>query len=384
MAENQPGSGPKNRVNHSSSFPDYAVRLRMAIGLASPSQPNVGFGEREFNQWALELFALQFAQNPVYRRFCAARGVTPVGLADWRQIPTISVSAFKEVDLTSLPEGDRICVFHSSGTTGQRPSRHFHDADSLAVYEASLQGWFAPHLLPEGAARTGRVRMLSLTPTPEAAPHSSLVHMLATVGQGGRVEFLGEAGGENGWSLDGAKVLAAVEAGAATGPVMLLGTAFNFVHWLDFLTERGVRLELPAGSRIMETGGYKGRSRIVPKEDLHDWMTQRLGVGPESIICEYGMSELSSQGYDGVAGRAQSRRRRFAFPPWARVQVVSPETGREVAEGETGLLRIYDLANLRSVLAVQTEDLGVRRGEEFELLGRAELAEPRGCSLQSA
>ncbi len=356
----------------------------MAIGLASSSQPGTGFGEEEFNQWALELFALQFAANPVYRRFCSARGVTPAGVEDWRQIPAISVSAFKEGDLTSLPEAVRARVFHSSGTTGQRHSRHFHDANSLAVYEASLQGWFAPHLLPEGATASARMGMLALTPTPEAAPHSSLVHMLATLGQGGGAEFLGEAGGENGWSLDGAKVLAAVEARAVAGPVMLLGTAFNFVHWLDFLTERGVRLELPAGSRIMETGGYKGRSRIVPKEELHDWMTQRLGVGPQWIIREYGMSELSSQGYDGVAGRAQSRGRQFAFPPWARVQVVSPETGREVAEGETGLLRIYDLANLRSVMAVQTEDLGVRRGGEFELLGRAELAEPRGCSLQSA
>ena len=76
--------------------------------------------------------------------------------------------------------------------------------------------------------------------------------------------------------------------------------------------------------------------------------------------------------------------RQFQFPPWARAQINSPETGREVAEGEAGLIRIFDLANVFSVAAIQTEDLAVRRGDGFELIGRAELAEPRGCSLMTA
>ena len=79
----------------------------------------------------------------------------------------------------------------------------------------------------------------------------------------------------------------------------------------------------------------------------------------------------------------QIDRRLFRFPPWARVQIVSPETGQEVGEGETGLIRVFDLANVRSVMAVQTEDLGVRQGDGFALVGRASLAEPRGCSLMS-
>jgi hypothetical protein len=74
----------------------------------------------------------------------------------------------------------------------------------------------------------------------------------------------------------------------------------------------------------------------------------------------------------------------FQFPPWARIDVVSPETGRMAAEGESGMLRVYDLANTRSVFALQTADLAVRRGTDFELLGRAEAATLRGCSLMSA
>ena len=95
------------------------------------------------------------------------------------------------------------------------------------------------------------------------------------------------------------------------------------------------------------------------------------------------MSELSSQAYDSIAGNIQSKARVFKFPPWARAQIINPETGREVREGETGLIRIFDLANVYSVMAVQSEDLGVRRGDGFELLGRATLAESRGCSLMS-
>ena len=160
------------------------------------------------------------------------------------------------------------------------------------------------------------------------------------------------------------------------------------MHLLDYLAENKLRFQLPENSRVMETGGYKNRSRILPKAELHTLITERLGVPRENIICEYGMSELSSQAYDAITQnsklKTQNPDRQFRFPPWARVQIVSPETGREVADGETGLIRIFDLANVFSVAAIQTEDLGVRRGDGFELIGRAQLAEPRGCSLMTA
>ena len=135
----------------------------------------------------------------------------------------------------------------------------------------------------------------------------------------------------------------------------------------------------------METGGYKNRSRLLPKDELHALITERLGVPPSHILCEYGMSELSSQAYSGSkAGGRGERALHFQFPPWARAQILSPETGAEVAEGETGLLRVFDLANVFSAMAIQTEDLAIRRGGGFELLGRAESTEPRGCSLMTA
>jgi hypothetical protein len=130
---------------------------------------------------------------------------------------------------------------------------------------------------------------------------------------------------------------------------------------------------------VLETGGYKGRSRTLPKAELHALITERFGVPTSHIVCEYGMSELSSQAYDQVLDASHA----FHFPPWARVQIISPETGREAADGEAGLPRVFDLANVFSVMAIQTEDLAVRRGDGFDLIGRAALSEPRGCSLMA-
>jgi hypothetical protein len=209
--------------------------------------------------------------------------------------------------------------------------------------------------------------------------------------------FLGSVGEDGAWAIDLKGALAALREASTRGkPILLLGTAFSFVHLLDFLAERNLRLDLPPASRVMETGGYKGRSRALPRAELHSLLTQWLGIPPLHIVCEYGMSELGSQAYDAavdetrrglrdgvVLGQPLHEARCFRFPPWARVQIISPETGREVDLGGTGLIRVFDLANVYSVMAIQTEDLGVRRTEGFELIGRAAAVEPRGCSLMA-
>ena len=152
--------------------------------------------------------------------------------------------------------------------------------------------------------------------------------------------------------------------------MLLLGTALAFVHWLEAMETA----TLPAGSHVFETGGYKGSRRTLSKAALYEMFRQRLGLDPSAVINEYGMTELSSQCYTRGLGRPH------VAPPWVRAIVIDPATGREVAEGETGVLRIYDLANAGSVLAIQTRDLAIRRGADFELLGRDPAALPRGCS----
>jgi hypothetical protein len=346
--------------------------------------PDAVVGAWPFAELALELFRLQFRHNSAYRRLCEARGSDPGDVSDWMTIPAAPAGAFKQLELTSLPAAQRSIVFHSSGTTGQSPSRHFHSVESVALYEASLLPWFQRHLMAD-AECAARMSFIALAPAPMDAPHSSLAHMFATVQRTLGVHpsrFFCEAQSDGGWTLHrGLTMKALAQAVEAGTPLLLLGTAFSFVHLLDLLASERLRLELPPGSRVMETGGYKGRTRELPKPELHRRITRSLGVPASHIVSEYGMSELSSQAYDRATNALPDEPRVFRFPPWCRAVVVSPETGGEVGEGETGLLRVFDLANVWSVMALQTEDLAVRRGDGFELLGRAARAEPRGCSL---
>jgi hypothetical protein len=458
----------------SSSFPEFTARLREfmrvfpdgpAQATAQPLRPTPEDG---FDRLARELFELQFHHNVPYRRLCEARHVSPASLRSWDQIPAVPAAAFKELELSCLAPGQRTAVFHSSGTTVDRPSRHFHSTESLAVYAASLLPSFRACLFPELEAQTnqtGADRELAigyrqfaiLTPPPAQAPHSSLVYMFEVIrrefGAPERV-FCGRTGADDAWTLDAVAACNLLrKAGEAGHSMVILGTAFSFVHLLDYMAQRNERFNLPPGSRAMETGGYKGRSRILPRAELHELITLRLGIPPSHIVCEYGMSELSSQAYDhriGVVGhlsallpehghsrpqqpterghscpqqrsmgrmepteaqrlselaadtnvraptwcedRSASRAalnpehpvRIYSFPPWARAQIISPETGCAVAEGESGLIRVFDLANVYSVMAIQTEDLGIHRGDGFELIGRARMAEPRGCSLMAS
>jgi hypothetical protein len=376
-------------MNQSDSLRAYAARLRPFLHASGADPAAHGL---TFEALALELFALQFGHNTAYRRVCEALGRGPGNVKSWEQIPAVPAAAFKELELTCLAPGESTAVFHSSGTTAGQPGRHFHSPDSLALYRESLWPWFRTHLLANGRTerRAGENcapwRLASLVPHPRLAPHSSLAFMCGEVAErlaSGDEAFFGAVLPDGSWSLDFDRLTACLEeSSAGVAPVLMMGTAFQFVAWLDHCERLGLGFDLPPGSRVMETGGYKGRSRTLPKDELHAQLADALGIEAAAIVSEYGMSELGSQAYDGVACAGDARR--FRFPPWARVQIVSPETGREVAEGGTGLVRVFDLANAWSVAAVQTEDLGVRRGEGFELLGRAALAEPRGCSLQTA
>ena len=378
VAENQPA----NKHRMTSELSNFAARLRESI--------HSGFQDECFDVLSLELFGLQFKHNSAYRKICEARGRTPKVVEHWTQIPAVPTAAFKELELTCLAQNERTAVFYSSGTTEQKPSRHFHNAESLAVYETSLWKWFEQNVFANLKFKIQNSKLLVLTPPPAQAPYSSLVHMFEVV----RCElgfnesvFVGKIGGDNSWILDFNRALKIMrESVEQNRPLILLGTAFSFVHLLDFLSEQNLSFQLPPGSHAMETGGYKNRSRSLPKNELHALITQRLGVSPDKIICEYGMSELSSQAYDSEIQNLEFRiqNRVFQFPPWARMQIISPETNCEVRDGETGLIRVFDLANVFSVMAVQTEDLGIRRGDGFELIGRAQLAETRGCSLMTA
>ncbi len=336
--------------------------------------------EDTFERLALAVFDHQFSENLPYRKFCERRGRTPDSVQSWGAIPAVPTAAFKEAALVCGQTGDCQAVFRTSGTSQGQDKRGVHYVRDLSLYREAALSNFQRHILPDAA----RLRMLVLGPDRQQLPDSSLTWMLDLV----RTEF-GAADSRHFVDRQGLQfeaLRAALRESEVTEmPVALLGTAAAFAHLLEALGERGERLRLPAGSRVMETGGFKRRGIEIPRERFYSMLVERLGVSEHYCVAEYGMTELCSQFYDNVLwsralGRAAETRFKVV-PPWVRTQVVDAETLEPLPPGRIGVLRHLDLANLDSVMAVQTDDLGVAGTAGFEILGRAAGAELRGCSI---
>jgi len=328
--------------------------------------------ESAFDALALRLFAHQFAHNLPFQRFCQARGATPRRVTSWRDIPAVPINAFKDLTLSCLPVADCARVFMTSGTTrADVKGRHYHPA--LAVYDASMQRHFAASLM----GGHSRLRMGILFPTEAQLPHSSLAHYLALA-----VQHFGTPASryyldEQGLQID-ALCADLAQAQAQGEPLALLGASYSWVHALDAWRQRGLSFILPPGSRLLDTGGFKGQSRELEADDFYAQLSARLGVPPSHCINMYGMTELSTQFYDAGNAQRPSVKR---GPHWMRTRVLDPMSGQELPPGEVGILAHTDLGNFNSVTTLLTEDLGRAHGDGFVLLGRAQGALAKGCSL---
>jgi acyl-protein synthetase LuxE len=343
-------------------FAQPAVRRAWTRQLLGP------IDEAKWNELAGEIFAWQFMHVPAYRRLCLAHGVTPEKLTSWHGIPAVPQQLFKQTLLYAHGSTPTEAIYVTSGTTTGQPGRqHLLSTD---IYRA---------VSVEGARRAGLfsrdVELHFLTPSPTEASYSSLSAMFG---------FWQKALRQTGprfWISHGhfefarlrETLIAQIK---ARRPIAICGTAFSFVHLIDAWADLPP-LRLPRGSWLLETGGFKGRSREVSKTELYAQLAQTFSVRDDAIWNEYGMSELSSQAY------ARGTKGLHHTPLWARVLVCDPATGREVGVGKQGLIRWIDLANTDSVLALQTLDLAERTPRGFRLIGRLPRTEPRGCSLSA-
>lgn len=329
--------------------------------------------EPEFEDLAQRVFAYQLRYNESYARYCASLGVTPHALpTTWRDIPAVPTGAFKEATLATFDPARAVLAFETSGTTKGVGGRHF--METRVLYDASLLAGFDRFMLAD-LDDDRRLRYLNFVPNPADRPQSSLGYMM------GRV--CAERGdGQTGWYLRGDELfveafLADAKAAIADGVrVCISGTAFAFVQLCDELAKREMALAFAPGSRVMETGGFKGRSRVVTRGELYTAITARLGTPDERIVAEYSMTELSSQWYDADAKHIKHA------PPWLRAKVVGAD-GKPVPDGIVGALVHVDLANRGSCIGVQTEDLGAIVDGGIVLIGREHGAELRGCSLDA-
>jgi hypothetical protein len=378
---------------------DRALLDFFAQGLAAPRD------DAEFNALALAVFADQYERLPAYHAYCQRRGALPQRLRHWTEIPAVPAQAFKDVRLWCDDDGvtPPAAVFRTSGTTAAgRPGEHYMSAAGLALYDASLVPAFGAYVLPElapavGAAARSPLALLALGPSPDDAPHSSLWHMVDVAGRALFREparwFMAAPGAVGGLDVPG--LLAALEACVRDGRAACVATTdLALAAFLDALDTRRTALALPRGSRLVHTGGAKGRRTAPDSTVLIARAHAALGLAPEAVVTEYGMTELASQFYRRAPGEL------FVGPAWIRATVHDVHTLEPLPPGVPGALRFHDLANRHSAFAVQTEDFGALATDDelararaeasppaglrpFHLLGRPTESEARGCSLDA-
>ncbi|MBI1289169.1 MAG: acyl transferase [Flavobacteriales bacterium] len=307
-----------------------------------------------FEQIALELFRLHATKNETYRAFIGHLGVNADAVQKLGDIPFLPISMFKrhQVGIFNAPPE---AVFLSSGTTGMERSHHF--VASLALYEQSLFQCFQQFF-----GKPDEYCILALLPSYLERSNSSLVYMTQKL-----MRKSGHA--DNGFYLDRLTSLSKVlkknsKKGVKT---LLIGVTFALLE----LAEKHPQ-ELK-NCTILETGGMKGRRREMPREEVHEILKSAFGL--ENIASEYGMTELLSQAYSLGEGI-------FRTPPWMRVYVREATDPLNICERGKGALNVIDLANMHSCPFIATQDLAhIHQDHSFEVLGRMDDAEVRGCSL---
>ncbi len=339
-----------------------------------------------FERLALSLFEIQFAACEPYSLLCRSLNRTPETIDSCNEIPAVPTGAFKEFDLRCFDEADTLLTFRTSGTSVERRGR-LH-LDRLDLYETSLLASLRETFLLELVGQRPTMRFLA--PSPAEAADSSLTHMFETLRreEGSQHSAFDLRNGQ----IDFRALHAAVERERDRGRAMILaGTSFAFVHFLDAIRDETTHAgasgwRLPKGSRVIETGGFKGRSREIPRDVLRAEIAGCFEIPETSVVNQYGMTELGSQFYDSTLVEPNAPRHKIT-PPWTRVRIVDPDSGRDVRDGEVGQIVIHDLANTGSVAAIQTADLGRTIVDErsigvgFDVMGREAGAEARGCSI---
>lgn len=313
-----------------------------------------------FDELALEVFDFQYHNNDLYQAYVNSIGISPETVGQIEKIPFLPISFFKthKVQTTTFePE----IIFESSGTTGTETSRHF--IKSTLLYQKSFSKGFNLFY-----GNTTNWCVLALLPGYLERENSSLVYMVNNLIKKTNNE------GSGFYLHDHDKLYQALVRNEIMGkPTLLIGVTYAL---LDFAQNHQMKLE---NTVVMETGGMKGKREEFTREEVHEILQNKLSL--ENIHSEYGMTELLSQAYSKGNGK-------FHCPPWMKVLLreyndpfavsATPNSSKPLS----GLINVIDLANLYSCSFIATDDTGkLYKNNSFEVLGRRDLSDLRGCSL---
>jgi phenylacetate-coenzyme A ligase PaaK-like adenylate-forming protein len=309
---------------------------------------------------ALEIFLFQYENNELYRSYVNAIGVSPETVDTIEKIPFLPISFFK-THRVKTTDFDPEIIFESSGTTGANTSRHL--VKSAALYNTSFLKTFRLFY-----GNPSQWCVLALLPGYLERNNSSLVYMVN--------ELIHKTNNEgSGFYLDEHEKLyqALVKNEIMEKPTLLIGVTYAL---LDFAQKYSLKLQ---NTLVMETGGMKGKREEITREEVHEQLKNKLGLS--TVHSEYGMTELLSQAYSKGNGR-------FFCPPWMKVLAreyndpFSVRSGGDHKKPVNGLVNIIDLANLYSCSFIATDDVGrLHRNNSFEIMGRRDMSDLRGCSL---
>ena len=313
------------------------------------STRDIGFEAR-----ALEVFQFQLKNNAVYGAFVKALGTDTSRVTALAQIPFLPVRFFKYMEVKT-GEFEPEAVFESSGTTGMISSRHL--VKDLSLYRESFTRGFELFYGP-----ASEYCIIGLLPSYLERENSSLVLMVD--------DLIRQSGHpQSGFYLNEFDKLAAVlrELESREQKTLLIGVSFAL---LDFAEQYPIPLK---HTIIMETGGMKGRRKEMIRQELHAILQHSFSLS--AIHSEYGMTELLSQAYskgDGI----------YHCPPWMKILLRDDEDPLRVITSGSGVVNVIDLANIHSCSFIATDDAGkVYPDGSFEILGRVDGSDMRGCSL---
>ncbi|MDG1477645.1 MAG: acyl transferase [Vicingaceae bacterium] len=309
---------------------------------------------KEFNALALQVFKYQFLNNSVYNKFCLHLNIDPTQVDSIYKIPFLPIEFFKSQEIKT-GDFDSEEIFLSSGTTGDNQSKHF--VKDLTLYEASYLKAFKQFY-----GSIDDYCVLGLLPSYLERKGSSLIYMVDDL-------IKKSKNSNSGFFLDNHHLLIDIlEKNIKNNQkTMLFGVSFAL---LDLAESYQIDLK---DLIIMETGGMKGRRKELTRKELHSVYKKSFNV--DAIHSEYGMTELLSQAYSKGNGV-------FESPNWMRILIRDVNDPFNFLEqNKTGGINVIDLANINSCSFIATQDLGRKNDKLFEVLGRFDNSDLRGCNL---
>jgi phenylacetate-coenzyme A ligase PaaK-like adenylate-forming protein len=311
--------------------------------------------DTQFNEIALKVFNYQAENNPVYKKYLFHLGTKRSEINTIHQIPFLPIEFFKSHEIiTGEKKPEK--TFFSSGTTGMERSNH-HVSD-ISIYEKSFLKGFE-----QNYGKTEDYCILALLPTYLENESSSLVYMVNSLIQKSNHP-------ESGFYLNNIDELAFKlnVLDKSNSKVILIGVSYAL---LDLAEQFSINL---SNTIVMETGGMKGKRKELTKKELHQFLKSKLGVN--TIHSEYGMTELLSQAYSSEEGK-------FMTPAWMKIIIRDTYDPFSLLEnGKSGGINIIDLANINSCSFIETKDIGkINEDNSFEVLGRFDYSDIRGCNL---